>query len=132
MYDNNDLLDGLRLFWSCDLSEKQRREFASRKGMPRLAWPLEKLSAAELAPVADRLAELARSGIADANWKRRKTALESFRLLDDRQKIIISEKLAKRYQEFTGRKLQAKNGELDVWLKGNKEGLLDLLCELME
>lgn len=131
MYDN-DLLDGLRLFWSCDLSEKQRCEFASRKGMPRLAWPLEKLSAAELAPVADRLAELAWSGIADANWKRRKTALESFRLLDDRQKIIISEKLAKRYQEFTGRKLQAENGELDVWLEGNKEGLLDLLCEFME
>lgn len=132
MYDNNDLLDGFRLFWSCDLSEKQRREFASRKGMPRLAWPLEKLSAAELAPVADRLAELARSGIADANWERRKTALESFRLLDDRQKIIISEKLAKRYQEFTGRKLQAENGELDVWLEGNKEGLLDLLCELVK
>lgn len=131
MYDN-DLLDGLRLLWACDLSEKQRREFASRKGMPRLAWPLEKLSAAELAPVADRLAELARSGIADANWERRKTALESFRLLDDRQKIIISEKLAKRYQEFTGRKLQAENGELDVWLEGNKEGLLDLLCEFME
>lgn len=131
MYDN-DLLDGLRLFWACDLSEKQRREFAARKGMPRLAWPLEKLSAAELAPVADRLAELARSGIADANWERRKTALESFRLLDDRQKIIISEKLAKRYQEFTGRKLQAENGELDVWLEGNKEGLLDLLCEFME
>lgn len=132
MYDNNDLLDGLRLFWACDLSEKQRREFAARKDVPRLPWPLEKLSAYELAPVSDKLAELARSGIADMNWKRRKTALESFRLLDDRQKIIISEKLAKRYQEFTGRKLQAENGELDVWLEGNKEGLLDLLCELME
>lgn len=132
MYCNNDLLDGLRLFWSCDLSEKQRREFASRKGMPRLAWPLEKLSASELAPVADRLSKLAQSGIADENWKRRKTALESFRLLDNGQKIIISGKLAKRYQEFTARELEAENGELDVWLEGNKEGLLDLLCELME
>lgn len=132
MHDNNDLLDGLRLFWACDLSEKQRREFAARKDVSQLPWPLEKLSAYELAPVSDKLAELARSGIADMNWKRRKTALESFRLFDDRQKIIISEKLAKRYQEFTRRKAFWNIKELDSLLEFNRNGLLDLLCELME
>ena len=132
MYDNNDLLDGLRLFWACDLSEKQRREFASRKDVPRLAWPLEKLSVAELAPVADRLAELARSGIADMNWKRRKTALSQFYLLDNGQKIIISQKLTERYRKLTGRGTTWNVKELERLLELNKDGLLDLLCELME
>ena len=132
MYDNNDLLDGLRLFWACDLSEKQRREFASRKDVPRLPWPFEKLSAYELAPVSGKLAELARSGIADANWKRRKAALSQFYSLDNGQKIIISQKLTERYREFTGRETVWDVKELERLLESNRDGLLDLLCELME
>ena len=100
--------------------------------MPRLAWPLEKLSAAELAPVADRLAELARSGIADMNWKRRKAALSQFYSLDNGQKIIISQKLTERYREFTGRETVWDVKELERLLELNKDGLLDFLCELIE